>query len=90
MTRAKQTPPSASPPAPQAPPTAPTLDGADGEPQAPTAGADGEARRSMIAAAAYYRAERRGFADGQAEEDWFAAEQEVELLLNGRITDTPS
>jgi len=111
MTRARQTPASATSAAAQTPATAPIPDDperAEGQPTGPRAGADGtdravgthiaagtdhadgEARRSMIAIAAYYRAERRGFADGQAEGDWFAAEQEVDLLLNGPTPDTPS
>lgn len=40
-----------------------------------------EARRTMIAEAAYLRAERRGFAPGQETEDWLAAEIEVDALL---------
>jgi len=39
-------------------------------------------RRGMIAAAAYYRAERRGFAPGGEVEDWLAAEKEVAARLN--------
>ena len=31
----------------------------------------------QIAEAAYYRAERRGFAPGQEVEDWLAAEKEI-------------
>jgi hypothetical protein len=38
-------------------------------------------RRSMIAEAAYLRAERRGFTPGYETEDWFAAEIEVDALL---------
>ncbi|HSQ03245.1 MAG TPA: DUF2934 domain-containing protein [Burkholderiales bacterium] len=38
--------------------------------------------RQMIAAAAYYRAERRGFAPGGEVEDWLAAEKEVAQRLN--------
>jgi hypothetical protein len=41
----------------------------------------GEDRRRLIAEAAYYRAERRGFAPGQELEDWLAAEIEVDALL---------
>lgn len=37
----------------------------------------GSARDGMIAMAAYYRAERRGFAPGHDLEDWFAAEAEI-------------
>lgn len=40
-----------------------------------------EARRAMVAQAAYHRAERRGFAPGYEEEDWLAAEAEVDALL---------
>jgi DUF2934 family protein len=41
-----------------------------------------EARRAMIAEAAYLRAERRGFAPGYETEDWLAAESEVDSLLS--------
>ena len=34
-------------------------------------------RRAMIAEAAYYRAERRGFAPGHELEDWLQAEAEL-------------
>lgn len=40
-----------------------------------------DARRAMIAEAAYLRAERRGFMPGSEEEDWLAAEAEVDALL---------
>jgi len=36
----------------------------------------------MIAEAAYLRAERRGFLAGHEEEDWLAAEKEVDALLS--------
>jgi hypothetical protein len=35
----------------------------------------------MICVAAYYRAERRGFAPGQEVTDWLAAQAEVDRLL---------
>jgi len=38
-------------------------------------------RRSMIAQAAFLRAERRGFTGGDEIEDWLAAEAEVDALL---------
>jgi len=38
-------------------------------------------REAMIAEAAYYRAEMRGFAAGHELEDWLAAERQVDLLL---------
>jgi hypothetical protein len=41
-----------------------------------------DTRRGMIAEAAYLRAERRGFAPGHENEDWCAAEKEVDALLN--------
>jgi len=40
-----------------------------------------EQRRSLIAQAAYFRAERRGFAPGHEAEDWNAAEIEVDTVL---------
>jgi Protein of unknown function (DUF2934) len=42
-----------------------------------------EARRALIAESAYLRAERRGFEPGHENEDWLAAEQEVDALLTG-------
>jgi hypothetical protein len=47
----------------------------------PPALIDQDLRRSMIAQAAYFRAERRGFAPGHEVEDWLAAEQEVDTAL---------
>ena len=38
-------------------------------------------RDAMIAEAAYYRAEARGFEAGHELEDWLAAESEIDLLL---------
>ena len=42
---------------------------------------------TAIAEAAYFRAERRGFAPGHELEDWLAAEREIEgrLISEGRI-----
>jgi hypothetical protein len=37
-----------------------------------------ESREARIAEAAYWRAERRGFASGQELDDWLAAEKEVD------------
>jgi len=39
---------------------------------------------AMIAVAAYYRAERRGFAPGAELEDWLDAEAEIVRLLSAR------
>jgi len=49
----------------------------------PAAESNDEDRRSRIAIAAYYKAERRGFsAEGQLD-DWLAAEQEISLAKSG-------
>jgi hypothetical protein len=42
-----------------------------------------QVRHASIAEAAYFRAERRGFAPGHELEDWLAAEDEVEQRLIG-------
>ena len=39
-------------------------------------------RYGLIARAAYFRAERRGFASGGELQDWLEAEAEIERLLN--------
>jgi hypothetical protein len=46
-----------------------------------TAMLDPERRRSLIAEAAYFRAERRGFTPGCEAADWLAAEAEVDTAL---------
>jgi hypothetical protein len=38
-------------------------------------------RAALIAKAAYFRAEKRGFAPGHETEDWLAAESEVDAKL---------
>lgn len=40
-----------------------------------------EAREAMIAEAAYFHAERRGFAPGDDVQDWLDAEAEIDALL---------
>jgi hypothetical protein len=55
-------------------------------PDAPVSGApmiNPEQRRSLIAQAAYFRAEHRGFAPGHEAVDWIAAEIEVDTMLTG-------
>jgi hypothetical protein len=42
---------------------------------------DEAARREMVAIAAYFRAERRGFAAGDPLDDWLGAEAEIAQLL---------
>lgn len=49
----------------------------------PTLSPDSSAYRELVALAAYYRAERRGFASGGDIEDWLAAEREVAARLDG-------
>jgi hypothetical protein len=39
-------------------------------------------RRQMIAEAAYFRAEQRGFDPGQQEQDWLEAESMVDSVLS--------
>lgn len=41
-----------------------------------------EERYRMIEIAAYWRAERRGFASGRALDDWVAAESEIDAMIN--------
>lgn len=43
---------------------------------------DGDARRIMIAEAAYFRSERRGFAGGSELDDWLEAEREIASMLD--------
>lgn len=38
-------------------------------------------REQMIAVAAYFLAEHRGFAPGRATDDWFAAERQIDAML---------
>jgi len=43
---------------------------------------EGEDLRQMIAEAAYFRAESRGFEGGNMDEDWYLAEAEIEAKLS--------
>lgn len=43
---------------------------------------DGEQREHMIAEAAYYRALNRGFDGGDPNDDWYAAEREIDGRLS--------
>ena len=73
-----------------APRKAPTPAKAPGAPNVATApkgakpSSPGFEKLVMVAEAAYYRAERRGFAPGAEMDDWLAAEAEIERLLAGR------
>ena len=42
-----------------------------------------KSRAALIAEIAYFRAQSRGFEPGHEEEDWLAAEAEVERRLSG-------
>jgi hypothetical protein len=45
---------------------------------------DATERQRLIAEAAYFRAERRGFAPGYEETDWLEAEKELDMAVAGR------
>ena len=45
-------------------------------------------RRQMIEEAAYFRAEKRGFASGDPANDWLLAEKEIDQLLAARAAPT--
>ncbi|HSE11654.1 MAG TPA: DUF2934 domain-containing protein [Rudaea sp.] len=44
---------------------------------------DNGTRRAMVAQAAYFRAEKRGFASGGEVDDWLEAEREIARMLDG-------
>ena len=50
----------------------------------PSGAVSPEKRNWMIAEAAYYIAERRGFAEGSPLQDWLAAEAQVDAILSKR------
>lgn len=52
-------------------------------PRGKKAGIDPVQRHQMIAVAAYFLAEKRGFAAGDPHQDWFLAESEVDELIEG-------
>jgi hypothetical protein len=54
------------------------------KPVLPPATAPGEAQhKATVAEAAYYLAEKRGFAPGRELDDWLQAEDEIEALTRG-------
>ncbi|MEW6168396.1 MAG: DUF2934 domain-containing protein [Pseudomonadota bacterium] len=59
-------------------------DGSTQDASAGGSGAQKEVRQTMIAEAAYYRASRRGFVDGDPVEDWLSAEREIDQQLNAQ------
>lgn len=48
-----------------------------------------EQRAALIAEAAFFRAEKRGFAAGHEVEDWLAAESEVDARLMHAVKSGP-
>lgn len=44
-----------------------------------------EQREQMIAEAAYFRYERRGFQGGDPQRDWLEAEVEIDQMLGGTL-----
>ena len=44
-----------------------------------------EQRQHMIAEAAYFRAQQRGFQYGDPQQDWLAAEAEVDQMLDSTL-----
>jgi len=64
------------------------------KPQAPASSSppavDAVRRRAMIAEAAYYRAERRGFEPGYELDDWVCAEAEIERATPPHRGEGPS
>jgi hypothetical protein len=54
-------------------------------PERAPAGFDGSSRQALIATAAYYRAERRGFMPGHEQEDWLAAERDIDGIVAGPL-----
>jgi len=43
-----------------------------------------EQREHMIAEAAYYHSEHRGFQEGDPRQDWLKAEAEIDQMLDGK------
>jgi len=54
-----------------------------GAKKAPASKITEEERLRMIAEAAYHRAQARGSAEGNPDEDWLAAEAEIDAKLKG-------
>lgn len=57
---------------------------AQGEALSPMTDISPEQWRVMVAEAAYYRAQQRGFRGGSPEQDWFEAEEEIRRSLEER------
>jgi hypothetical protein len=82
VTQAKPVTPSSTPtPAPAATTTT-TTTATPPRRRAKLAQVSADIRRAMIAESAYLRSERRGFVPGFEEQDWLAAEKEIDTLLS--------
>ena len=57
--------------------------------EAATLGCGADLRGTMIAEAAYFRAQRRGFEPGHELEDWIAAEGEIQDLWSRALEEAP-
>jgi len=64
----------------------PSVRKAAGKQAAPQVSIAPEERRRMIELRAYFRAQERGFAPGNAEQDWIAAEAEIDAILIQNMT----
>lgn len=54
------------------------------KPKAPKLKVTPEQRHFMVAEAAYYRTERRGFEGGYEWQDWMDAEMEIDRMIQGK------
>lgn len=73
-----------APPAAVSIPSKPTASrrGSSSSPAGKVPQVDAGARRAMVAQAAYFRAQKRGFAQGGELEDWLEAEREIAHVLD--------
>ncbi len=79
--KSKTTPPPAAPVAAAKPVAAPAKPVAAPAKSAAKSAVDPQVRLRMIAEAAYYIAEKRGFIHGHHDQDWAAAEKQIDALL---------
>jgi hypothetical protein len=61
------------------------ISGASVSPSGPPIDVGQQERRRLIAEAAYYRAQQRGFSGGDPVRDWLEAEAEVSVRLSGGL-----
>jgi hypothetical protein len=68
--------------------TTPTTNVTHNNPKTTSQTMTADQRHSMIQAAAYLRAEKRGFQNGNPTQDWVDAEREVDAMLKGNARPT--